>query len=310
MRRVLYWAGVLVAVLLLAAGVVVGALGFTATATPAGVVRGYFAALARSDAAGALAYGEVPAGRHTLLTEPVLHEQQRIAALRDVSVVSTAEHDSTATVDVKYTLAFPGVDVPVSAHVPMHKSSGDWRLDKVAVPIKLLPSGAQQRESILGVRLPSRTTLMFPGALPVRLDTPYLKLDPFKDNLSFDAPSSAGVYLQVTDEGRSAMLRAVRTGLRRCVTRARDLACPLPTERYVPGSIHGAIKGDLRATNVTVETSDPVGTLRFSGAATIAGRWQRLNFHNRQVTGHGRIELDLHAVAYAQQPLRVRWGGT
>lgn len=310
MRRRLYWAGVLAGVLLLAGGVVVGALGYRAMQNPAAVVRGYFAALARADAPRALAYGKVPFGPHTLLTSAILREQQRIAPLRDVSVARTVRHGSHATVEVNYTLAFAGTDVPVAAQVPLHKSSGRWRLDYVALPVEIVPGAARQRESILGGAVPTGTTMLFPGALPIRFDTPYLKLDPYKDNLTFNDVSSAAVSVEATDAARVAMATAVRTALQRCVTGPGDQMCPLPNERYVPGSIHGAVTGGLRTTDLVVESLEPVGTLRFNGSATIAGTWQRLNFHNVRVTGRGRVDLDIHAVAYATRPLRLRWVAT
>jgi hypothetical protein len=306
-RRGLYWVGVLLAVLLAVVGVVVAALGYAETSSPAGVVRGYFAALARADAAEALAYGTVPVGPHTLLTDTVLQEQQRIAPLRHFAVVSTHRHGTKAEVAVKYALGFPGEDVPVSVSVPVHKRSGVWRLDYVAIPAQLELDGARERASIVGAAVPSGTMLLFPGALPIRLDTPYLKLDPFKDAISFDTSSVVEVALLVTDGGRSAMERAVRTALRGCVSYPSDPACPLPNERYVPGSVQGSIAGGLRTSEVVLDASEPVGTLRFEGSVTVSGRWRRLNFHNVQVTGHGDVDLDIHAVAYAVPPIRLRW---
>lgn len=307
MRRKLYWAGVLAGVLLLAAGIAVSALGASATATPAVVVRGYFAALARGDAPAALAYGTVPPGPHALLTSAVLQEQQRIAPLRNVSVGSISEHGSKATVEVTYELAFPARTVSESVRIALHKASGDWRLNRVSVPIDLQPTGGRQRESILRARLPTGTTLVFPGALPIRLDTPYLELDPPRDTVRFDVPGTMGVYLRVSDAGRAAMVRAVGAALRRCLTRGDDPGCPLPSERYVPGTIRGVVKGGLRPADVLLQNLDPIGTLRYSGAVTVSGTWQRLNFHNQRVTGHGRIDLDLDAQAYAVPPLRVHW---
>jgi hypothetical protein len=81
----------------------------------------------------------------------------------------------------------------------------------------------------------------------------------------------------------------------------------LPTERYVPGSIHGVLRGGLRATVVSVDSLEPTGTLHLTGRARIVGTWQRLDFHNQRVTGHGRLDLELRAKAYAKPPLRVRW---
>jgi hypothetical protein len=308
MRRGLYWSGVLVGVLLLAGGVVVGARALTAARGASGVVRDYFAALVDGDAPRALAYGTVPDGPHTLLSAAVLREQQRIAPMRHVTVTERGRRGGHATVRVTYLLAFPHRDVPVSTDVGVHRSpSGDWRLDAVAVRVELLPGTARQRESMLGGRLPTGSVLLFPGALPIRLDTPYLRLDGGRDNVTFGSLSSAAVGVQVSDAGRTAMLRAVRDALRRCVTGPADPACPLPSERYVPGSVSGRLAGPLRATEVVLEAGDPVGTLRFTGSARVAGRWQRLTFANRRLTGSGTVDLDLRAVAYAVAPLRVRW---
>jgi hypothetical protein len=300
----------LAAVLLLAGGVVLTASGVIEATSPTGVVRGYFAALAHADAARALAYGTVPDGPRGLLTDTVLREQQRIAPIRDVRVEGVDRQRSWASVTVRYTLGFAGRDVPVSTEVPLHRSSGGWRLDAVAVRIELLPAAARERLSILGGWLPTGTVLLFPGALPIAPDTPYLQLDASHDNLTFDSPSGTRVQVRVSEDGRAAMLHAVRAALGRCLSGRHDPGCPLPGERYVPGSLSGVLEAPLQATSVRIESRNPAGRLRFSGSATVSGHWQRLNFHNRQVTASGRIDLRIHATAYATAPLRIRWAAT
>jgi hypothetical protein len=198
-RRRLYWIGVLLTVGLLAAGIAVGTLGYAKTSGPDGAVRAYFAALAHADAADALAYGDVPAGPHTLLTETVLREQLRIAPLQHFSIVSTKRHGAKATVQVKYTLAFTGRDQQLNVSVPVHEDGGDgWRLDQAAVPTELHATNAAQRETIIGGQIPAGKTLLFPGALPVRVDTPYLELDPAEDYVAFGAQSTTPIVLQVS----------------------------------------------------------------------------------------------------------------
>lgn len=307
MRRALYWAAVLVGVALVTSGAVVAAIGYTTTVDPAGIVRGYFAALQRGDAAAALAYGSVPPGRRGMLTGNVLAEQQRIAPIRDLAVLQTHRHGEVATVDVKYTLAFPDADVAFSAHVGLHKESGDWRLNRVAVRTTLDAHGAVQRMTVLGAQVPAGPALFFPGALPITLDTPYLELAPFLDSVSFDSTPVTSVALHVTEAGRAAMLRAVSTKLRACLTDSADPTCPLPDERYLPDSLRGVVKGPLRATFVALDETEPIGTLDFHGTAVVAGTWHRLAFTNVAVNGHGRVELDLHARAYAVAPLQLRW---
>lgn len=307
MRRVLYWFGVVVGVLMLAAGVTIGALGYAATAGPAGAVRGYFAALARSDAPTALAYGDVPAGPRALLTADVLREQQRIAPLRALTIVATRRDGDTALVDVRYLLAFPGSPVTVSDRVAVHKAGAEWRLDRVAVAVQLRAGAARQRQSVLGTELPATSTLLFPGAFPVSLDTPYLQLDPYEDYAGFGTHRLADVQLEVSADGRSAVTRAVLAAVRRCVTGPPDPACPLPDERYVPGSIHGVLRGGPRSAEVQLDPDNPLGMLHFVGRITVDGTYRRLTFHNVAVTGHGSVDLELHAEAYAVAPVRLRW---
>jgi hypothetical protein len=309
-RRSLYWLVVLLAVALTAGGAVIAYLGYAATAGPDGAVRGYFAALARSDAPAALAFGDTPDGPRTLLTTTVLREQQRIAALRDLSIVATHQHRATATVDVEYTLAFSRQDVPVKVRVPVHQISGEWRLDATAVRTELDTSGGSQRQSLLGAPVPTGPILLFPGALPIRVDTPYLQLDPFQDRVSFDTLTVTGVYLEVTDAARTAMRAAVQAKLLACLTRPRQYACPLPGERYVPGSIHGRIKGGMRTTRVQFDLSNPAGRIDFDATVTITGSYRRLNFHNREVAGHGDFSLDVSATAFAVAPLTTTWTTT
>src|SRR3954454_11020099 len=107
-RLVWYWIAVVAAAALFGGGLALAYLGYAATSGPDGAVRGYYAALQRSDAPDALAFGSVPNGAHILLTGDVLAEQQRIAPMRGFSVVSTVQDGDRATVRVRYTLAFPG----------------------------------------------------------------------------------------------------------------------------------------------------------------------------------------------------------
>jgi hypothetical protein len=306
-RRRLYWVGVLLAVALLGTGAVIGAVGYAKTAGPDTIVRGYFAAIARADAPAALSYGDVPNGPHTLLTATVLREQQRIAPLRHFEVRSTHRHGSRASVDVTYTLAFPALNVPVRVAVPLHQTGGDWRLDRVAIPTELEATTARERESIVGAGIPAGRTLLFPGALPIRFDTPYLQLDPAKDQVSFDALSITGVFVEASARGRAAVLAAVRRKLTACVSGPPDPACPLPDERYVPGSVHGSVVGELRVAAVELASLDASGTLQFKGDVSVRGTYRRLDFHNRAVAGHGAVGLHVNAVAYAVAPLTITW---
>jgi hypothetical protein len=307
-RRTAYWLGVLLGVALLVSGVVVGAEGYADAASPGGVARAYFAALADGDAAQALAYGSTPLGPRTLLTDTVLREQQRIAPLRNVSVGPTRRHGSTANVTVRYVLRFADEEVPVSTDVPMHRDGGAWRLDYTAIPTEFAMQGADQRATVLGGPVPKSTVLLFPGAVPISFDTAYLELDPVKDTVDFGTSSITDVFIRVTQQARTAALRAATQALRRCISAgAADPACPLPSERYVPGSIHGRIVGSLRNPGLSLDVTNAVGVLNFGATAVVEGSYARLDFHNRRVDATGRIKLDLQADAYAVAPLELRW---
>jgi hypothetical protein len=305
-RRWLYWLWIVAAVALLAGGAVVGIRGYAKTAGADGVVRGYFAALARSDAADALAFGDIPAGPHTLLTATVLREQQRIAPLRDYSVGVVRRSGDSATVEVTYTLDFDARAITDTDTVRLHRNSAGWRLDRVAIPTELESSTARDRQSIVGAGIPAGPTLLFPGALPVGLDTPYLELDPERDRISFDALPQTTIYVDVSAAGRNAATAAARAKLLRCLADRPDATCPLPNERYVPGSIHGTLTGGLK--DVSVELApDRIGTLRVHARATVSGSYARLDFRNQRIDGRGLVDVEVNAVAYAVAPLALRW---
>ena len=298
------------AVGLVATGITVAVLGYARTAGPEGAVRGYFAALQADDAPTALAYGTLQNGSHALLTSEVLREQHRIAPLQQVVIGGVQRRGSTATVKVRYVLAFPGLDLPVSADVLVHQSSGEWRLNSVAIPVRLRADEGRQRQTILGTALPSGSVELFPGALPITLDTRYLALDPSVDNITFGSPSLINVNLVVSPAGRAALTSETLAAMRTCVTGAADPACPLPDERYVPGSLHGTVDGGLRDPLIDLVPGDAVGTMRLSARVSVDGSYRRLDFHNRQLHGHGPIDVVVHAVAYSVAPVRVRWASS
>lgn len=306
-RRWLSLAGGLLGAALLAGGVVVAAVGAATADGPATVVRDYFAALARGDAAQALAYGTVPAGPRKLLTSTVLAEQLRIAPLGDVAVESTERRGDRATVTVQYSMAFADGPVVTSTPVPLHRTDGEWWLDRSAVGATVVPSTAQDRLAILGAPVPSRRMLLFPGALPVAADTPYLELVPTLDYVSFDTPATVDLAVRVSAAGEAAARTAVRTELQACLDgSARELTCPVPTDRYVPGTIRGSLNGPLGGF-VDLDQHDRSGVLDYAGTPTITGSWQRLDFHNMPVHERAQVQLDVRASGYAVPPLKMRW---
>lgn len=304
-----FWFAVAAAALLLGGGVLIASLGYAATSGPEGVVRAYFAALARSDAPSALALGTVPDGPHTLLTSTVLREQQRLAPIRHVAIVATHRDGSSATVKVAYGLGFPGGEQPVTDSVPVHEAQGSWRLVRAAIPTQLEVVRAMERATIVGAGIPAGTVLIFPGAVPVRFDTAYLQVAAENDNVSFAALPTTQVMPEVSTAGKQAAIRAVSQALSACIDAGAkpDPRCPLPTSRSVPGSVRGAA---VRAADLhlTVDVGDSAaGTLDIAGTAQVRGTYRRLTFQNRTVTGSGEFRLPVHATSYALDPLQITW---
>jgi hypothetical protein len=305
-RRRLSVVGVLLGAALLVAGVVVAAFGLTTSTEPDAVVRDYFAALIRGDAQRALAYGELPTGPRGLLTDDVLAEQQRIAPLRDVTVTVTGQDDRTARVGVRYTMDFADGPIATSATIGLHRSGDDWRLDETAVSTVIEPSTATDRLAVLGGPLPIGRTLLFPGALPVRLDTPYLELVSTSDYVRFGTSRPVQLSVRISDRGETAVRAEVRAELDRCLTGPTDAGCPLPPGRYVPGSVRGRLVTALGGL-VDLDQANPAGLVRFTGRPTLEGSWQRLDFHNVARRQSGQILLDVRAVGYAVDPLQLQW---
>jgi hypothetical protein len=307
-RRWFYWSGVVLGVLLLVGGSAVAVLGYAETAGPGGTVRGYFAALARGDAAGALAFGDVPDGPHTLLTADVLHAQQRIAPLRKFSIVATHRSGKKARVTVRYNLAYATGTQTINAGVGLHEADGDWRLDEVAIPTTLQLDRASHRATIVGGGIPDGDTLLFPGPVPITFDTPYLQLNAAEDSVGFGTEPGTEVFVEVSRAGRAAAIGALAAALHACLSGGADVRCPQPSERYVPGTLRGTLAEPL-APNVNVTLTDSAdGVLDLAGSQAVqASSFRRLTFSNRPVGGHGRVVVPLHARAFAVRPLTVSW---
>ncbi|WP_375490611.1 hypothetical protein [uncultured Jatrophihabitans sp.] len=305
-------AGVVAAVALLVVGLVLAFRGYHAQAGPEGVVRSYFAALARGDAPAALAYGTVPDGPRTLLTSPVLARQQHAAPLHKFSVTGDDRHGSTASVHVRYELDFPGSPQRVTSTVPVRRHGDVWRLTSVAVATELRTDTAAQRIIGLGPAPAGGESLLFPGALPVSFDTPLLALDPTSGHVEFGSSTSTDVDVVASPRGQTQARTAVHAALVACLDgRAGpgDLICPQPSERYVPGSLRGTLVAGGAPLEVVV-ANDAAGILQISGTVTVNGTWQRLTFANQAMTGHGRVQLSVSARAYAVEPLRTVWADT
>ena len=309
MPRGLFRAAIGVAVAAVVGGSVLAFLGTRTSSGPDGVVRGYFAALVRADAPAALAYGGLPLGSRRLLTTPVLRTQQRLAPIRDVAVGPMERRGDVARVGYSYRLGFPGAEQRVRGRLVLRRHASSWRLARVAVPVRLRLDQAAGRATLAGVRIPDGTALLFPGAVPLRFDTPYLRLGRGTDDVVLGTAGTVELNVRVSRAGRRAVMHALTARLQHCVDAhaAADPTCPVASRQDVPGSLRGTVRGPvLRAVHLTV-TDARAGVIAVFGHVEVSGRYRRLAFDDVARERRGTVRVPVRASAYAVRPLKLRF---
>jgi hypothetical protein len=314
-HRGLFWSAVVVACAVLVAGVVMAIQAYGSDSGPDGAVKGYFAALAGGDAPAALSYGGLPSGPRTLLTTNVLRAQQQIAPISDVRVDSVQRSGGRATVAVSYSLGFSNGVREVHDRVQVIDHNHTWRLVSTAVATKLALTQARNRASILDSAVPSGTVLLFPGALPVSFNTALLQLAASTDNVALVSPSRTVVTVQVSSSGRTEVLAALISALQSCLSGGGKAqpSCPLPSDRYVPGSLVGTLSPNPTAATAAVNLSvnnDPSGVIEIDSAdVSVRGRFTTLDFNNQPIAKTGTIILPVSALVSPTSPVSVQWTG-
>lgn len=308
-HRGLYWAAVLLSTVALVVGAVTAWISYQANSGPEGIVKGYFAALQKSDAAAALAYGDLPAGPRPLLTGDVLREQQRLAPIRNVEILAVATNGDSATVTASYQVAFSSGAQQESDTIKLVRHDGDWRLSSTAIVTTIHLQQALSRAAIIGAGIPQGPVLLFPGAVPISFDTPYLELDPTTSAVGFGTEAVTAVDVQVSAAGRAAVGKALESALQTCVSGHVPAAstCPLPSDQYVPGTLVGSLTGSAALAMTVQVAGDGAGVLQVGGQITFNGKYDVLDFNNIAQSKKGSIELPLAATAYAVAPLVLRW---
>jgi hypothetical protein len=302
-RRAIFWT----AFVLAAAAVFVGSLyayiAYRETSGPDGAVRGYFAALERGDAAAALGFGDLPAGPSDLLTDQVLAQQLAVAPLRDATVESVHESGDRADVGYRYVLHFPTGDKHYSGSLQLVDRGDGWRLSAAAVALRIHLTQAVDRMNFAGTTAPDGRVLMFPGALPIRFDTPYLRVDPATRSVQFAGSGDLDVRIEPTRAADRLLATRLRTRLRTCVRPgSSSVACPQPSPRTIPGSLRGRLLSVKCSYQVSSEAS---GSISITGNAFFRGSYRTLTYDNVAVTHRGRLTLPVDAISYPVEPLAV-----
>ena len=309
-RRGLFWAGVLVALVAVVGGTLITVTAWTSESAPETTAVAYFQALGRGDAPAALGLGDVPPGVHTYLTREVLQAGLKIARISDVRVLSVTRTGRTARVTLQYQLNYStGSPATVTDAVTTVRHGRGWRLTRTAVPVRLDAQAAGARMNIAGAPVPTASVLFFPGALPVGLDTPNLEVNQLVVHLNGAVPNI--VAPKVSSTGQEVIGSAVGAAVRSCLTGNAAGPCPVPTDpRVVPGSVRGAVTGDL-ADQLSISIQpDANGLLAVTGVVDVKGTYKRLDFNNQPVTKTGPVELMINARCYASNPGKLVWEST
>ena len=298
-----YRAAVVLAVLVTAGGAAYAYAGSRAATEPADVVRAYFAALARGDAAGALGYGTVPPGPRAYLTDRVLAEQLRVAPIEDVRVGPVRG----SNVAVALRLGFAGGSVPVRSRIGVQRDGSGWRLRQVAVAVAVRLDRARQRATLAGTSLPSRAVLLFPGALPLRFDSPGLQVTGAPDDVWLGPPVLRTVGVGLSPAATRSYRAALAAALRACLAPGAQPDCPLPASgRYEPGRLRGQAIDPFRV-RIGLD-ANPDGLVRFDGTVDFRGTYRRLDFANVAQTHQGRLTLAVHAWSWASGRPMINFG--
>jgi hypothetical protein len=305
----MFWFALLLAtaVMLASASIAVGA--YQGAGDPATVVRSYFAAVAAGDAAGALGYGDLPTGRHDLLTADVLAAQNAVAPISDL-VVLRVQHGGAnlASVEIGYTLDFASGPTITVDTVALARHGHDWRLAQSAVPEHVSPGNGSTLATFAGAAVPTGDYAMFPGAVPITYHTPNLEADSSSRVVRFAGTGSMEVNAQVTAAGRRAIAPAVNAALAACLAGkgAPQALCPVPDpETAVPGSLRGRTTGKAGVGLQLIVTSSD-GEIDISEEATVSGTYQSLD-ENNLASAVTVKSVGLRAHSFATAPGKIVW---
>ena len=271
-------------------------------------VRRYFHALATGDAAAALGAAAQPT-RGAYLTDSVLRQQLRVAAITDVSVQGAHLTGDSGTVAVRYRLRFASGAEQVTDSVPVRRHGSSWRLDRVAAATEVtVASAGTDRLTLAGGKLPDQPVLLFPGALPLSTDNPAVQVDghPMLRLEADQQPTE--VTASLTDSAKERVRNAVEQSLAGCLRPATARAdCPAAGDiRPVPGTLHGSA---LPSRPPLVISLSLKGEVDVAGVVTVHGSWQDWDYNNQPVRHTGDTKLNLFARASVADLDTIYWSG-
>lgn len=321
-HRGLFWLATVIATFALVGGGYTAISAYLSTPQPADVALAYFSALSRGDAARALSYGSVPAGNRAFLTAQTLTDQLELGRIDDVAVMSVVRDGAKAsTVNLSYRLRAPDDESRVITDaIPMVQVGRHWRLTQSAVSTRVALAQAQRRVSFAGTAVPAGAVLLFPGALPIKFDTPNLELGQANSSVQFSTSDNTGLVVEASSAGVTAARTLAVAGLRACLAAtSTDPFCPVPGSgsgsgsgsiRAVPGSLRGTVAADVADSLAVTVSPDANGVLVVAGTIAVNGQYLALNYANIATEATDTsISVALSAQCYASAPTALTWKG-
>jgi hypothetical protein len=286
---------------------------YSSSHAPKAAVERYFEALQSGDAKAALGLADKPQTSQWL-TAQVLREQLKIASITNVSVSALSSSGTTAKVQARYRLQFRNGPKDVVDTVTLVKRGSLWRLDSPAGSVKIDAVGpGSDRVSLAGRPLTDQSVVMFPGALPVTTDSPFVVLDGHPSVPLARTNSTVRIEPHLSDEGRRKMAQAVDAALAVCLTAAQpDLHCPAPAaSRVIPGTLRGTTTAKFSDGGASIDlSSSGKGIVAFGGLLDVTGTWKAWDFNNQIIPGKGKLRMNVVARASIDDLSTIVWGAS
>ena len=275
-------------------------------------VKGYLEALASGDIDKAISYGPVGGGSRALLVQAALAASIAAAPLTNINVTPA---DATAsTIHAAYQL---GTQAVVSDYKVVKKDDGNWQLASSTTTVRLSAKRSDSVPLIINGQTigPVVELELVPGTYTMETGLPYLAYQSTikitVNDLSY-TKAIAELPVDVTSEGKDALIRAAQASLAACMDyqQLSPPNCPMnePTSRPV---IASTIRREMVVT-------DPVNGAQWvvdSSNAAVASALIQVHYkifanYDAQTTTNG-TEYNQSWTARAdatKQGLSITWG--
>ncbi len=286
-----------------------------ATGSAAAAVKDYLEALARGDAAAALAYSDARPEVRELLTDDVLRQQIERWPITNIKIVSDDSADGVANVHVRVDFGTATSDATVRVR---KNDTGQWKLPASAIKIAgsdagIVPAGAAKTTTLFGEPIPPKGTYVFPGYLDIGSTNPYLDVEAAPTLLldTLNLPAGEGLYVDaafdLNEAGRQAVQEALTAAYAVCqdsnVLRPKDCATDIDPDGLVNGTVSW---GEADTSGVRLERFEPLlmfATVR--GSATRSVSVQEVGGATRH--GDMTFSMDGSVDLARETPKLVRW---